>query len=64
MTLPSKSPPQSRFHAFDLLATPIAVLNSNGAVLFVNAELEDVMGQSRRSLEGDSFLQFLPTHSH
>ena len=58
MTLPSKSLPQSRFHAFDLLATPIAVLNSNGAVLFVNAELEDVMGQSRRSLEGDSFLQF------
>jgi two-component system nitrogen regulation sensor histidine kinase GlnL len=58
MTPSAKSPPQSRFHAFDLLATPIAVLNSSGAVLFVNAELEDVMGQSRRSLEGDSFLQF------
>jgi two-component system nitrogen regulation sensor histidine kinase GlnL len=27
-------------------------------VVFVNAELEDVMGQSRRSLEGQSFLNF------
>lgn len=58
MNPPSRSPQHSRFHAFDLLATPIAVLNSSGAVCFVNAELEDVMGQSRRSLEGDSFLQF------
>jgi two-component system nitrogen regulation sensor histidine kinase GlnL len=53
-------PPTSthRFQAFDLLATPIAVLNSSGLVVFVNAELEDVMGQSRRSLDGQSFLQF------
>ncbi len=47
-----------RFHAFDWLATPIAVLQSNGTVVFVNSELEDVMGQSRRSLEGESFLNF------
>jgi len=47
-----------RFHAFDWLATPIAVLESNGTVVFVNAELEDVIGQSRRSLEGESFLNF------
>ena len=47
-----------RFHAFDWLATPIAVLQSNGTVVFVNAELEDVIGQSRRSLEGESFLNF------
>jgi two-component system nitrogen regulation sensor histidine kinase GlnL len=58
MTTPSKLSPQSRFQTFDLLATPIAVLSSRGEVLFVNAELEDVMGQSRRSLEGESFLQF------
>jgi two-component system nitrogen regulation sensor histidine kinase GlnL len=53
-------PPTSthRFQAFDLLATPIAVLNSSGLVVFVNSELEDVMGQSRRSLDGQSFLQF------
>ncbi|MEI7974858.1 MAG: nitrogen regulation protein NR(II) [Betaproteobacteria bacterium] len=47
-----------RFHAFDWLATPIAVMESNGTVIFVNAELEDVIGQSRRSLEGESFLNF------
>ena len=47
-----------RFHAFDWLATPIAVLQSNGTVVFVNSELEDVIGQSRRSLEGESFLNF------
>jgi two-component system nitrogen regulation sensor histidine kinase GlnL len=40
------------------LATPIAVLKSDGAVVFVNAELEYVIGQSRRSLEGQSFLNF------
>ena len=48
----------SRFHAFDWLPTPIAVLTSDGVVVFVNAELEDVIGQSRRSLEGQSFLNF------
>jgi two-component system nitrogen regulation sensor histidine kinase GlnL len=47
-----------RFQAFDWLATPIAVLESNGTVVFVNSELEDVMGQSRRSLEGECFLNF------
>ena len=47
-----------RFQAFDWLATPIAVLESNGTVVFVNSELEDVMGQSRGSLEGESFLNF------
>ncbi len=47
-----------RFQAFDWLATPIAVLESNGTVVFVNSELEDVMGQSRRSLEGQSFFNF------
>ena len=51
-------PAHLRFHAFDWLATPIAVLKCDGTVLFVNAELEDVMGQSRRSLEGQSFLNF------
>jgi two-component system nitrogen regulation sensor histidine kinase GlnL len=40
------------------LATPIAVLESNGTVVFVNSELEDVIGQSRRSLEGQSFLNY------
>jgi two-component system nitrogen regulation sensor histidine kinase GlnL len=47
-----------RYQAFDWLATPIAVLESKGKVVFVNSELEDVIGQSRRSLEGQSFLNF------
>jgi two-component system, NtrC family, nitrogen regulation sensor histidine kinase GlnL len=47
-----------RFHAFDWLATPIAVLKSDGKVVFVNSELEDVIGQSRRSLEGESLMNF------
>jgi two-component system nitrogen regulation sensor histidine kinase GlnL len=45
MTLP-------RFASFDLLATPVAVLDARGHVLSVNAALEDVLGQSRRSLLG------------
>jgi len=47
-----------RYQAFDWLATPIAVLESKGKVVFVNSELEDVIGQSRRSLEGQSFLNY------
>jgi two-component system nitrogen regulation sensor histidine kinase GlnL len=58
MTAIPTSTSNNRFQAFDLLATPIAVLNSSGLVVFVNSELEDVMGQSRRSLDGQSFLQF------
>jgi two-component system nitrogen regulation sensor histidine kinase GlnL len=48
----------NRFYAFDLLATPIAVLKSNGQVVFVTIGLEGVVGESRRSIEGQSFLQF------
>ena len=44
------SSPVSRFQAFDLLATPIAVIEGEGRISFVNAALEDVMGMSRRSL--------------
>lgn len=41
-----------RFQAFDLLATPVAVLDAQGRVQAANAALEDVLGQSRRSLQG------------
>jgi len=44
-----------RFQPFDLLATLIAVVKSDGAVLFANAALEDVLGTSRRTLEGSQF---------
>jgi two-component system nitrogen regulation sensor histidine kinase GlnL len=42
----------------DLLATPVAVLDGQGMVRFVNAALEDAMGLSRRSLFG----VFLPDY--
>jgi two-component system nitrogen regulation sensor histidine kinase GlnL len=50
--------PVSRFLALDLLATPVAVLDGQGMVRFVNAALEDAMGLSRRSLFG----VFLPDY--
>ncbi len=48
-------PTPSRFLAFDLLATLVAVVRSDGTVLFANAALEDAMGTSRRSIEGSLF---------
>ncbi|NMM82707.1 PAS domain-containing sensor histidine kinase [Acidovorax sp. SRB_14] len=36
----------------------VAVLHSDGAVLFANAALENVLGLSRRTLEGVDFAQF------
>jgi two-component system nitrogen regulation sensor histidine kinase GlnL len=50
----SSSPPK-RFQPFDLLATLIAVVKRDGSVLFANAALEDVLGTSRRTLEGSQF---------
>ena len=38
--------------AFDLLATLVAVVRTEGVVVFANAALEDVMGVSRRNIEG------------
>ena len=45
----------THFHAFDLLATLVAVLGSDGTVLFANAALEDALGTSRRTIEGSHF---------
>ncbi len=42
----------ARFHAFDLLATLIAVVRNDGVVVFANAALEDALGISRRTIEG------------
>jgi two-component system nitrogen regulation sensor histidine kinase GlnL len=53
-----------RFAALDLLATPIAVVAVDGQIRFVNAALEDVTGQSRRTLRGlrlaDQFVDAQP----
>lgn len=44
-----------RFQTFDLLATLVAVLQSDGAVLFANSALEDALGTSRRTILGSDF---------
>jgi two-component system, NtrC family, nitrogen regulation sensor histidine kinase GlnL len=41
-----------RFQSLDLLATLVAVVSADGAVLFANAALEDALGISRRSISG------------
>ena len=41
-----------RFQAFDLLATLVAVVRTDGRVVFANAALEDALGTSRRTIEG------------
>jgi len=50
---PSNS--NSRYQAFDLLATLVAVVRNDGAVMFANAALEDALGMSRRTIEGSHF---------
>ena len=47
--------PAQRFQSFDLLATLVAVVQSNGTVLFANAALEDALGISRRTIVGSHF---------
>ena len=52
------SPIADRFQSLDLLATLVAVVGGNGAVLFANSALEDALGTSRRTIEGSSFPDF------
>jgi two-component system nitrogen regulation sensor histidine kinase GlnL len=47
--------PLSRFQSFDLLATLVAVLDANAAVVFSNSALEDVLGTSRKTIDGSYF---------
>ena len=44
--------------AFDLLATLVAVVRVDGKVVFANSALEDVLGVSKRHIEGDSLSQY------
>ncbi|HZF82880.1 MAG TPA: nitrogen regulation protein NR(II) [Burkholderiaceae bacterium] len=57
MAFGKPAPASKRFQAFDLLATLIAVIRDDGALLFANSALEDAMGISRRTLEGAPFSQ-------
>ncbi len=45
----------TRFQSFDLLATLVAVLNPDAEVLFSNSALEDVLGSSRKTIDGAYF---------
>jgi two-component system, NtrC family, nitrogen regulation sensor histidine kinase GlnL len=47
-----------RFQAFDLLATLVAVVSTDGQVLFANSALEDAIGSSRRTIEGSRLADF------
>jgi two-component system, NtrC family, nitrogen regulation sensor histidine kinase GlnL len=47
--------PLARFQSLDLLATLVAVVSGDGAVLFANAALEDALGSSRRTIHGADF---------
>lgn len=49
--------PVSRFQLFDLLATLVAVVHGDAAVVYANAALEDALGMSRRSIEGSDLAQ-------
>lgn len=51
------TPIHLRFQSFDLLATLVAVVHSDGTVLFANSALEDALGTSRRTIEGSAFAQ-------
>ncbi|MCZ2498228.1 PAS domain-containing protein [Xylophilus sp. Kf1] len=48
----------ARYQSFDLLATLVAVVAADGAVLFANAALEDALGTSRRAIVGNSVADF------
>jgi len=47
----------SRFQPFDLLATLVAVVHGDAAVVYANAALEDALGMSRRSIEGSDLAE-------
>ncbi|MEN9619250.1 MAG: hypothetical protein RL406_1487 [Pseudomonadota bacterium] len=56
MTKPMMKPNDAQ--AFDLLATLVAVVRTDGVVVFANAALEDVMGVSRRTIEGSAMASY------
>ena len=48
----------SRFSALDMLSTLAVALDQEGRVIYANASLENVLGLSRRMLEGAKFAAF------
>jgi two-component system nitrogen regulation sensor histidine kinase GlnL len=56
LTKPAAS--SDRYQSLDLLATLVAVVGSDGAVMFANSALEDALGSSRRTIAGSEFSAF------
>jgi two-component system, NtrC family, nitrogen regulation sensor histidine kinase GlnL len=56
--VPNSQTYPSYAQAFDLLATLVAVVRTDGVVVFANAALEDVMGVSRRTIEGSALSSY------
>ena len=56
---PPTLPLAQRYQAFDMLATLVAVVDTQARVCFANAALEDMLGVSRRALQGASLLDFV-----
>ncbi len=54
---PTPDPVVAQFQSFDLLATLVAVVRSDATVIFSNSALEDILGTSRRLMEGTSFAE-------
>ncbi|MBS7807400.1 nitrogen regulation protein NR(II) [Variovorax sp. PCZ-1] len=46
--------PRTRFQAFDLLSSLVAVVDLRGQVIYANAALEDALGASRRAIESSN----------
>lgn len=51
-SVPGAAAAGARFQSLDLLATLVAVVSTDGCVLYANAALEDALGMSRRSIAG------------
>ena len=51
------NPALPQHHPFDWLATLVALVRIDGQVIYANAALEDVMGVSRRNIEGAQLAQ-------
>ena len=49
---PAHGNAENVYSAFDLLATLVAVVRTDGTVVFANSALEDALGTSRRMIEG------------
>ena len=49
---PAHGNTENVYSAFDLLATLVAVVRTDGTVVFANSALEDALGTSRRMIEG------------